>query len=99
MFCFSGSKYEDNMEQVSGDGLSTAILNRNNPKHSQQTASTVPAATTTTSSSTVRNSLDFISKITVEYDIRVIISLLSRDGNCFRHVQFHALLCSLYHCH
>lgn len=60
---FSGSKYEDNMEQVSGDGLSTAILNRNNPKHSQQTASTVPAAatTTTTSSSTVRNSLEFIS--------------------------------------
>ncbi|XP_051166070.1 TOM1-like protein 2 isoform X3 [Leptopilina boulardi] len=57
----SGSKYEDNMEQVSGDGLSTAILNRNNPKHSQQTASTVPAAatTTTTSSSTLNRESEF----------------------------------------
>ncbi|XP_043482343.1 TOM1-like protein 2 isoform X1 [Leptopilina heterotoma] len=56
----SGSKYEDNLEQVSGDGLSTAILNRNNPKHSQQTASTVPdAATTTTSSSTHNQESEF----------------------------------------
>ena len=29
----SGSKYEDNLEQVSGGSLSTAILNRNNPKY------------------------------------------------------------------
>lgn len=42
----SGSKYEDNMEQVSGGSLSTAILNRNNPKHPQQTASTVASTTT-----------------------------------------------------
>ncbi|KAG7202442.1 hypothetical protein KM043_018744 [Ampulex compressa] len=44
----SGSKYEDNLEQVSGGSLSTAILNRNNPKHSQQTASTVASTTATT---------------------------------------------------
>ncbi|XP_014611575.1 PREDICTED: TOM1-like protein 2 isoform X1 [Polistes canadensis] len=47
----SGSKYEDNMEQVSGGSLSSAILNRNNPKYSHQTASTT-ATTTTTSSTT-----------------------------------------------
>ncbi|XP_070149824.1 TOM1-like protein 2 [Polyergus mexicanus] len=34
----SGSKYEDNLEQVRGGSLSTAILNRNNPKLPQQTA-------------------------------------------------------------
>ncbi|XP_067211897.1 TOM1-like protein 2 isoform X2 [Linepithema humile] len=34
----SGSKYEDNLEQVRGGGLSTAMLNRNNPKLSQPTA-------------------------------------------------------------
>ncbi|KAL6430544.1 hypothetical protein ACFW04_007852 [Cataglyphis niger] len=34
----SGSKYEDNLEQVRGASLSTAILNRNNPKLPQQTA-------------------------------------------------------------
>ncbi|XP_071557170.1 TOM1-like protein 2 isoform X2 [Temnothorax nylanderi] len=33
----SGSKYEDNLEQVKGGSLSTAILNRNNPKLPQQT--------------------------------------------------------------
>ncbi|XP_018372228.1 PREDICTED: TOM1-like protein 2 isoform X1 [Trachymyrmex cornetzi] len=33
----SGSKYEDNLEQVRGGSLSTAILNRNNPKLPQQT--------------------------------------------------------------
>ncbi|KAK9310254.1 hypothetical protein QLX08_000283 [Tetragonisca angustula] len=43
----SGSKYEDNLEQVSGGSLSTAILNRNNPKHSQQTASTIASTTAT----------------------------------------------------
>ncbi|KZC11615.1 TOM1-like protein 2 [Dufourea novaeangliae] len=37
----SGSKYEDNLEQVSGGSLSTAILNRNNPKYPQQNASTL----------------------------------------------------------
>ncbi|KAF7395769.1 hypothetical protein HZH68_009819 [Vespula germanica] len=44
----SGSKYEDNMEQVSGGSLSSAILNRNNPKYSHQTASTTATTTTTT---------------------------------------------------
>ncbi|XP_032671516.1 TOM1-like protein 2 isoform X2 [Odontomachus brunneus] len=40
----SGSKYEDNQEQVKGGSLSTAILNRNNPKlPQQQTASTTHA--------------------------------------------------------
>ncbi|XP_076248331.1 TOM1-like protein 2 isoform X2 [Calliopsis andreniformis] len=39
----SGSKYEDNLEQVSGGSLSTAILNRNNP----QAASTVASTTAT----------------------------------------------------
>ncbi|XP_060832443.1 TOM1-like protein 2 isoform X1 [Bombus pascuorum] len=43
----SGSKYEDNLEQVSGGSLSTAILNRNNPKYPQQTASTVASTTAT----------------------------------------------------
>ncbi|CAD1469874.1 unnamed protein product, partial [Heterotrigona itama] len=43
----SGSKYEDNLEQVSGGSLSTAILNRNNPKHSQQTASAIASTTAT----------------------------------------------------
>ncbi|XP_011163906.1 TOM1-like protein 2 isoform X3 [Solenopsis invicta] len=33
----SGSKYEDNLEQVRGGSLSTAILNRNNSKLPQQT--------------------------------------------------------------
>lgn len=40
----SGSKYEDNQEQVRGGSLSTAILNRNNPKLPQQTASTTHAS-------------------------------------------------------
>ncbi|XP_015588519.1 TOM1-like protein 2 isoform X2 [Cephus cinctus] len=51
----SGSKYEDNMEQVSGDGLSTAILNRSNNKYPQQTASTavvVAAVASTTAGTT-----------------------------------------------
>ncbi|XP_017892441.1 TOM1-like protein 2 isoform X2 [Ceratina calcarata] len=43
----SGSKYEDNLEQVSGGSLSTAILNRSNPKNPQQTASTVASTTAT----------------------------------------------------
>ncbi|XP_003702032.1 TOM1-like protein 2 isoform X1 [Megachile rotundata] len=43
----SGSKYEDNLEQVSGGSLSTAILNRSNPKYPQQTASTVAPTTAT----------------------------------------------------
>ncbi|CAL7935784.1 unnamed protein product [Xylocopa violacea] len=43
----SGSKYEDNLEQVSGGSLSTAILNRNNPKYPQQNASTVAPTTAT----------------------------------------------------
>ncbi|XP_043261490.1 TOM1-like protein 2 isoform X2 [Colletes gigas] len=43
----SGSKYEDNLEQVSGGSLNTAILNRNNPKNPQQTASTVASTTAT----------------------------------------------------
>ncbi|XP_020282417.1 TOM1-like protein 2 isoform X2 [Pseudomyrmex gracilis] len=34
----SGSKYEDNLEQVRGGSLSTAILNRSNPKTPQQAA-------------------------------------------------------------
>ncbi|XP_076683174.1 TOM1-like protein 2 isoform X2 [Andrena cerasifolii] len=42
----SGSKYEDNLEQVSGGSLSTAILNRNNPEN-PQTASTVASTTAT----------------------------------------------------
>ncbi|KAG5345778.1 TM1L2 protein, partial [Acromyrmex heyeri] len=33
----NSSKYEDNLEQVRGGSLSTAILNRNNPKLPQQT--------------------------------------------------------------
>lgn len=45
---YSGSKYEDNMEQVSGGSLSSAILNRNNPKYSHQTASTTATTTSTT---------------------------------------------------
>ncbi|XP_019700898.1 TOM1-like protein 2 isoform X2 [Harpegnathos saltator] len=40
----SGSKYEDNQEQVRGGSLSTAILNRNNPKLPQQAASTTNAS-------------------------------------------------------
>ncbi|XP_011703676.1 PREDICTED: TOM1-like protein 2 isoform X2 [Wasmannia auropunctata] len=36
----SSSKYEDNMEQVRGGSLSTAILNRNNPKLPQQSTTT-----------------------------------------------------------
>jgi len=36
---YSGSKYEDNLEQVREGSLSTAILNRNNPKLPQTTAS------------------------------------------------------------
>lgn len=43
----SGSKYEDNLEQVSGGSLNTAILNRNNPKYPQQNASTVASTTAT----------------------------------------------------
>ncbi|XP_031826427.1 TOM1-like protein 2 isoform X2 [Nomia melanderi] len=43
----SGSKYEDNMEQVSGGSLSTAILSRNNPKYPHQNASTVASTTAT----------------------------------------------------
>lgn len=43
----SGSKYEDNLEQVSGGSLNTAILNRNNPKYPQQTASSVASTTAT----------------------------------------------------
>lgn len=35
----SGSKYEDNLEQVRGGSLSTAILNRNNPKQTATSAS------------------------------------------------------------
>ncbi|KAH0950154.1 hypothetical protein HN011_002785 [Eciton burchellii] len=38
----SGSKYEDNLEQVREGSLSTAILNRNNPKLPQTTASANP---------------------------------------------------------
>lgn len=45
-FCHSGSKYEDNMEQMSdGVGLSTALLNRANPKLSQQSSSATAVAT------------------------------------------------------
>ncbi|XP_012283174.1 TOM1-like protein 2 isoform X2 [Orussus abietinus] len=44
----SGSKYEDNLEQVSGGSLSTAILNRSNPNYSQQTASTAASTAATT---------------------------------------------------
>ena len=60
---FSGSKYEDNLDQVSEDGLSTAILNRSNLKHTQQPAST---AATTTTSTTVRNFLEYKSSLIVK---------------------------------
>lgn len=56
-FYYSGSKYEDNLEQVSGGSLSTAILNRNNPKYPQQTASTVASAVASTVASTTATSV------------------------------------------
>ncbi|XP_072753193.1 TOM1-like protein 2 isoform X2 [Anoplolepis gracilipes] len=40
----SSSKYEDNLEQVRGGSLSTAILNRNNPKLPQTATSASPGA-------------------------------------------------------
>lgn len=55
-FYYSGSKYEDNLEQVSRGSLSTAILNRNNPEYSQ-TASTVASTTATTTATTATTSV------------------------------------------